>query len=145
MVYLSEFKKKLNIFFVSMYINTSMNTFITIISIFFTMATSVPLNRTLIGGCVGTEYGCCPNTTITKLDNYSSNCNTTNMVILGGCEGTEYGCCPNTTIPKLDNYSCNTANTTLIGGCVGTEYGCCPNTTIPKLDNYSSNCNTTYM
>ena len=33
-----------------------------------------PLPRPLIGGCAGTRYGCCPNSTISKRDERGSNC-----------------------------------------------------------------------
>ena len=65
-----------------------------------------------MGGCAGTQYGCCPdNVTAKKQD--GSNC------MMGGCAGTQYGCCPdNVTAKNQDGSNC------MMGGCAGTQYGC---------------------
>ena len=45
----------------------------------------------LIGGCEGTQFGCCSDG-ITAGDNPDmSNC--PNIGLIGGCEGTQFGCC----------------------------------------------------
>ena len=79
------------------------------------------------GGCAGTRYGCCPNSSIASNSN-GSNCQ------IGGCAGTRYGCCPNSSIASNSNGS-----NCPIGGCAGTRYGCCPNSSIASNAN-GSNC-----
>ena len=49
-------------------------------------------DQPIIGGCKGTLYGCCHNSSIAKFDINGTNCNKTNIG-LGGCAGTEFGCC----------------------------------------------------
>ena len=61
-------------------------------SVIFYVVTSMPANITLIGGCMSTEYGCCPDG-VTPSDMNHTNCNTTNVTLMGGCMSTEYGCC----------------------------------------------------
>ena len=34
----------------------------------------VPVYKPLIGGCAGTRYGCCPNSTVPKLNPLGTNC-----------------------------------------------------------------------
>jgi hypothetical protein len=48
-------------------------------------------SQPLIGGCKGTQYGCCPDG-ITAKKNQEDIC--IDSPIIGGCEGTQYGCCP---------------------------------------------------
>ena len=72
------------------------------------------------GGCVGTQYGCCPDGETSKnMD--GSNCQ---KPIVGGCAGTQYGCCPDNITTKNEDGSCNPIKPK--GGCEGTQYGCCP-------------------
>ena len=84
-----------------------------------------------IGGCAGTRYGCCPNSTTPKYNPQGTNCS-----IKGGCEGTIYGCCSDYTTPKKDPQGSNCP----IGGCAGTKFGCCPDNSTPKLNLQGSNC-----
>jgi hypothetical protein len=42
----------------------------------------------IIGGCKGTQYGCCPDGRTACKDETCSNC------LIGGCKGTQFGCCP---------------------------------------------------
>ena len=94
------------------------------------------------GGCAGTQYGCCPNSTVAKHDYIGSNCSSYNPIIItpqGGCAGTQYGCCPNSNIAKHDyiGSNCSSYNPPPphpqpYGGCSGTQYGCCPDGITPK-------------
>jgi len=47
-----------------------------------------------VGGCAGTQYGCCPDNITAKADSTGSNCN------MGGCSSTQYGCCPDSVTAK---------------------------------------------
>ena len=60
----------------------------------------------VIGGCSGTQYGCCPDGTTTKTSAQGTNCPNYPQPI-GGCSGTQYGCCPNSKIPKSDSAGSN--------------------------------------
>ena len=51
---------------------------------------SIPINYTL-GGCMGTEFKCCPNNITACTSMNCTNCE----VMIGGCMGTEFKCCPN--------------------------------------------------
>ena len=114
---------------------------------------------TPIGGCAGTQYGCCLDGITTKMNVYGTNCQPSPYPPppypppppppppyppppppqpIGGCAGTRYGCCPDNVTPKLDQYGSNCIKP--IGGCAGTRYGCCPDNVTPKLDQYGSNC-----
>uniref|UniRef100_A0A6C0ERV2 CC domain-containing protein n=1 Tax=viral metagenome TaxID=1070528 RepID=A0A6C0ERV2_9ZZZZ len=53
-----------------------------------------------IGGCSGTQYGCCPNNITPKINQQGSNCLIQRPI--GGCAGTQYGCCPNNLTPKIN-------------------------------------------
>jgi hypothetical protein len=74
-----------------------------------------------IGGCSGTEYGCCSDS-VTSKNADGSNCPQNDLI--GGCAGTQYGCCSDGVTSKNANGS-NCPQNDLIGGCAGTEYGCC--------------------
>ena len=73
---------------------------------FFTIAAvcmvsySLPIKN--LGGCHGTQFGCCPDDdTACKFQN-CSNC----LLKLGGCHGTQFGCCPDDdTACKFQNCS----------------------------------------
>ena len=88
----------------------------------------------LIGGCSGTQYGCCSGSVTAKIDSTGSNC----PVLIGGCSGTQHGCCPGTDTAKIDSRGSNCP--VLIGGCSGTQYGCCPNGVTAKVNSTGSNC-----
>ena len=72
-----------------------------------------------IGGCAGTQYGCCPDGITTKMNAYGTNClpqpypppppplPPPPQPIPGGCAGTRYGCCPNSTTPKINQQGTN--------------------------------------
>ena len=79
------------------------------VSIFTT--SSLPLRETVIGGCIGTQFGCCKNS--------SSPC------LYKNCSS-----CPNMTTVPSD----------LIGGCIGTQFGCCKNSSSPCLYKNCSSC-----
>ena len=73
------------------------------------LVTSAPIREhiKLIGGCVGTEYGCCPDHTTAKNNTAGTNCllnptSSTKQEVIGGCIGTEYGCCHNHTTARID-------------------------------------------
>ena len=86
-----------------------------------------------IGGCAGTEYGCCDDGQTAKNNFFGTNCPPAPAPapapIVGGCAGTQYGCCNDGTSPN----PCPTGTTIvvdpnsakLIGGCAGSQYGCC--------------------
>ena len=44
----------------------------------------------LLGGCLGTEYGCCPDGETSCQTQDCKSC----FIEIGGCLGTAYGCCP---------------------------------------------------
>ena len=120
-----------------------------------------PVIITPSGGCAGTRYGCCPNSTIAKHDYIGSNCSSIHPIIInppspyhppppppphpplppppppepyyppGGCAGTQFGCCPYSSIAKHDSTGSNCISNK-IGGCAGTQYGCCPDGITPK-------------
>jgi hypothetical protein len=105
------------------------------------------------GGCAGTQYGCCPNSTVAKHDYIGSNCSSFNPIIIKPpspyhppppppphpplppppppqpyqtpCIKSKFGCCPYSNISKEDDVGSNCLSNK-IGGCSGTQYGCCP-------------------
>ena len=83
---------------------------------------------TIIGGCAGTQHGCCEDGTTAKRDGNGLGCPEYRLV--GGCAGTRYGCCDDGRTAKGDEngLGCDegTRETRIIlGGCAGTRYGCC--------------------
>jgi hypothetical protein len=65
-----------------------------------------------VGGCAGTQYGCCPDGITPKMNIYGTNCSgyvppPPPPQPIGGCAGTIYGCCPNSTIPKSNQVGTN--------------------------------------
>ena len=119
-----------------------------------------PASPAPIGGCAGTQFGCCPNGVDSKINYYGSNCPGYRPgpgyyptpqppppppqpypPPPGGCAGTRYGCCPNNTTPKFNQQGSNCPNNPQPnGGCAGTRYGCCPNSATPKFNQQGSNC-----
>ena len=67
----------------------------------FTFTQTLPV---LVGGCKGTQFGCCNETQLVCLDSNCSNCNTTkvNVELIGGCQGTQFGCCNQTQLVCQD-------------------------------------------
>ena len=66
---------------------------------------SLPIKNPLIGGCDGTLFGCCKNTTEPCSDISCHQCPNTTLDssdLIGGCDGTLFGCCKNTTEPCSD-------------------------------------------
>jgi hypothetical protein len=49
----------------------------------------------MIGGCAGTEFGCCDDGTTSRTDSYGTNCHSVMPIPgpVGGCAVTEFGCC----------------------------------------------------
>jgi hypothetical protein len=86
-----------------------------------------------VGGCDGTQFGCCPDNITPKQDEAGTNCSSS----VGGCDGTQFGCCPDNTTPKedIDGTNCGP-----IGGCNGTRYGCCSDGITTKVDDLGTNC-----
>ena len=83
--------------------------FKTIIILIISLLTiqSLPINKTnttLLGGCIGTQYGCCQDIYTACTTFNCSNCQTTELI--GGCEGTKYGCCPDNINPCY-NLNCS--------------------------------------
>ena len=65
--------------------------------------------KPLIGGCAGTQYGCCPDNVTAKYAD-GSNCSSLPVPApqIGGCAGTQYGCCPdNITYKNSDGSNCS--------------------------------------
>jgi hypothetical protein len=96
-----------------------------------------------IGGCAGTQYGCCDDGQTAKVDANGTNCPSSPQPstppVVGGCAGTQYGCCIDGTTTKVDANGTNCQN---IGGCAGTQYGCCADGTTTKVDANGTNCQT---
>ena len=74
---------------------------------------------TPIGGCAGTQYGCCPDGITTKMNAYGTNCQPSPyppppppppQPLIGGCAGTRYGCCPDNVTPKFNPQGSNCPN-----------------------------------
>jgi len=93
-----------------------------------------------VGGCAGTQYGCCDDGQTAKVDANGTNCPSSpqpSPPVVGGCAGTQYGCCIDGTTTKVDANGTNCQN---IGGCAGTQYGCCIDGTTTKVDANGTNC-----
>jgi hypothetical protein len=85
-----------------------------------------------IGGCAGTQYGCCPDK-VTARNADGSNCPIPSPTPTS-CSVSTYGCCPDkVTARNADGSNC------IIGGCAGTQYGCCPDNVTAKNVN-GTNC-----
>ena len=97
-----------------------------------------------LGGCEGTQFGCCHGTSIMCEDQKCSNCVLNNRGTIGGCLGTKYGCCADGIKSCEDSHCMNCPITQqydyIIGGCAGTQYGCCMNTLINCIDKNCTNC-----
>ena len=74
-----------------------------------------------IGGCAGTEYGCCDDGQTAKNNFFGTNCPPAPAPVVGGCAGTQYGCCIDGTTTKVDAIGSNCPNV----DCTTTKYGCC--------------------
>ena len=65
----------------------------------------------VIGGCAGTQYGCCPDGITPKMNIYGTNCigyvPPPTPKPIGGCAGTIYGCCLDGVTPKMNPYGTN--------------------------------------
>ena len=83
-----------------------------------------------IGGCAGTEYGCCDDGQTAKRNYHGSNCPPAPAPapIVGGCAGTQYGCCDDKTTAKVDANGTNCPKV----DCTTTQYGCCNDGTSPN-------------
>ena len=67
----------------------------------------VPSPHPYIGGCSGTQYGCCVDGITAKHDAVGTNCSSYPPVpvpppYVGGCSGTQFGCCPDGVTAKID-------------------------------------------
>jgi hypothetical protein len=105
-------------------------------------------NHNIVGGCAGTQYGCCYDGTTAKVDYHGSNCPHKprpkpepqpphHKKNIGSCAGEQYGCCedgvstrpcPQGMVPMASGSSepaPTSSQSNLIGGCAGSEYGCC--------------------
>jgi len=51
-------------------------------------------SRESLGGCLKSEFGCCPDKITSKIDKDGSNCTS--------CSGSEFGCCSDYATPKTD-------------------------------------------
>jgi hypothetical protein len=80
-------------------------------------------NHNIVGGCAGTQYGCCYDGTTAKVDHHGSNCPHKHRH--------KHDPKPD---PKPHHHKKN------IGGCAGTQYGCCYDGTTAKVDHHGSNC-----
>ena len=103
-----------------------------------------------VGGCSGTRYGCCPNSTDSCIDKICSNCYTPShhrrhhhhhhgdhphpRPPFPGPPGPRPGPRPGPPPPHPRPHP------NLIGGCKGTRYGCCPDSRKACSDEDCSNC-----
>ena len=78
---------------------------------------NVDIPECLIGGCQGTEFGCCCDKITPAIDASGSNC-------IGGCCGTQFGCCPYSTEAKIDLEGSNCG--TIAGSVLYTTVGAIP-------------------
>jgi len=116
-----------------------------------------------IGGCAGTQYGCCPDK-VTARNADGSSCPVPSPTP-SSCSASPYGCCPdNVTAKNADGSNCDISlctnskygccgvnnkafknadgscsYTPNVGGCAGTQYGCCPDNVTAKNVN-GTNC-----
>ena len=74
----------------------------------------VPQPQPWIGGCSGTQYGCCIDGITAKHDSVGSNCSLYPPPpppppphLIGGCSGTRYGCCNDGITAKHDDQGLN--------------------------------------
>jgi len=118
---------------------------VSVFTIFIATAAPVREHIKLIGGCVGTEYGCCPDNITPRNNTIGTNC--VIQELIGGCIGTEYGCCPDYITPRNNTIGTNcvinpTSSTKneYIGGCISTEHGCCPDNITPRNNTIGTNC-----
>ncbi|XP_065198427.1 mucin-5AC-like isoform X1 [Sycon ciliatum] len=81
-----------------------------------TPAPAVTTTPLLIGGCSGTQYGCCPDGTTAASGPNQLGCPSV-------ATGTAAPAMTTTGLPAM------TTTQMLIGGCAGTQYGCCPDGT----------------
>ncbi len=121
-----------------------------------TLPISVPVKTlpVMVGGCQGTQFGCCPDGVTSKSDQNGSNCTTSPppaQLPVGGCQGTQFGCCPDGVTSKSDQNGSNCTTSpppaqlepippAQVGGCKGTQFGCCPDGVTSKSDQNGSNC-----
>ena len=102
-------------------------------------------SRKNIGGCAGTEFGCCDDGTTSRTNKYGSNCHSVMPIPgpVGGCSVSEFGCCDNgITAANANKSNCHSIMPIPkkpIGGCAGTEFGCCSDGVTPK-NKFGSNC-----
>ena len=62
----------------------------------------------VVGGCAGTQYGCCLNSNVAKVDSVGSNCGPASSNSMYGCQHTVYGCCPGSSgYAKIDSVGSN--------------------------------------
>ncbi|XP_013398726.1 papilin isoform X2 [Lingula anatina] len=78
-------------------------------------------NEVLVGGCQGTQFGCCEDGVTAALDEDKLGC----PVLVGGCAGTQHGCCADGETTALGPNKAGCPETKLVGGCAGTQHGCC--------------------
>lgn len=84
---------------------------------------NVDIPECLIGGCPGTQFGCCCDGITSKVDEEGSNC-------IGGCCGTQFGCCPYSTKAKEDKEGSNCG--TIAGSVLYTTVGAIPSNQLGK-------------
>jgi hypothetical protein len=67
-------------------------------SILISSIISYPVNNiNNIGGCSGTQHGCCSDNITPCMYSNCTNC----MANIGGCFGTQYGCCSDNITPCI--------------------------------------------
>ena len=108
--------------------NTSPNTTVNTGS-----STSNSGNGPIVGGCAGTQFGCCKDnngndTNIQKLDADEKNC----PPLPCG----KFGCCPDGVTPRTDNTGANCQT----GECQNSQYGCCFDNKTARTDAQGTNC-----
>ena len=110
------------------------------------LATSAPIKQFVnkLGGCEGTQFGCCKDTNIPCSSSECMNCfiipiGTTKTEIIGGCIGTKFGCCKDN-VTQCVNMHCDNCNIQMIGGCIGTKFGCCKDNITQCVNTHCENC-----
>merc|ERR1719405_205294 len=63
------------------------------IAVFAQVAMTAP-PQVIVGGCAGTQYGCCPGSEKAASGPNGEGCESPGVLNLGGCKSTLHGCCP---------------------------------------------------
>jgi hypothetical protein len=76
----------------------------------------------VVGGCGGTQFGCCPDSEQSKSDAGGTDCAAIEEApVVGGCGGTQFGCCPDSEQSKSDAGGTDCAVVTMTKQCTYVE------------------------